>query len=113
MSKPKIANNNNISSLSKLMNVSITSPKGSLIAEINNLRKQLKDYKQLKKQNGLIEKGDKATKDNHCQYHGNNNNNMTINSTKSPIHQQQKCMTSPSMSKTTKDKFFKSSNNSK
>jgi hypothetical protein len=30
-------------------NVSITSPKGSLIAEINNLRKELKDHKQLKK----------------------------------------------------------------
>lgn len=30
-------------------NVSLTSPKGSLIAEINNLRKELKDCKHLKK----------------------------------------------------------------
>lgn len=30
-------------------NISMSSPKGSLIAEINNLRKELKDTKQLKK----------------------------------------------------------------
>jgi hypothetical protein len=30
-------------------NISMTSPKGSLIAEINNLRKELNDNKQLKK----------------------------------------------------------------
>lgn len=34
--------------------LSMTTPKGSLIAQINNLRKELKDYKQVKKQDTVL-----------------------------------------------------------
>lgn len=50
MSKPKYSASKINVSVTSPKGVSITSPKGSLIAEINNLRKELKDYKQSRKE---------------------------------------------------------------
>lgn len=49
MSKPKYSASKMNVTVTSPKGVSITSPKGSLIAEINNLRKELKDYKQSRK----------------------------------------------------------------